>query len=414
MILLGPALKAMIVKGRLTVIDSDGKRHEFIGSASGPSLTLNFLRRTLPMRLALRPDLALGEAYMDGSLTIEGGDIFEAMAFLMDNAERSGGFRLRRWGRSLNFWMRRLQQRNAMPAARRNVAHHYDLSGGLYELFLDADRQYSCAYYMSENESLAGAQRNKKLHIAAKLMLDQPDLKILDIGSGWGGLSLDLARMSHAKVTGVTLSQEQAKISQQRAAKSGLADDVTFRLQDYRAVDETFDRIVSVGMFEHVGVSRYPEFFAKCGELLADDGVGLLHTIGRSRGPADTGDWVRKYIFPGGYMPALSEVIPAIEQAGLFITDIEFLRFHYADTLRDWRLRFNANRHKVAKIYDERFCRMWEFYLAASEAAFRFSAHEVFQIQFAKRKDTVPDTRDYMFEWERAHRDQSPPSTGCG
>ena len=407
MILLGPALKAMIVKGRLTVIDSNGKRHEFCGSAPGNSLTLNFHKRSLPLRLALRADLALGEAYMDGSMTIEDGDIFHAMAFLLDNAERSGGFRLRRWGRSVNYWMRRLHQRNAIPAARRNVAHHYDLSGGLYELFLDTDRQYSCAYYMSENESLAGAQRNKKLHIAAKLLLDEPGLHVLDIGSGWGGLSLDLARLSQAKVTGVTLSDEQAKISTERATKSGLAGDVTFRLQDYRTVDETFDRIVSVGMFEHVGVSRYPEFFAKCRDLLADDGVGLVHTIGRSNGPAATGDWVRKYIFPGGYMPALSEVIPAIEQAGLFITDIEILRFHYADTLRDWRRRFNANRQKVAEMFDERFCRMWEFYLAASEAAFRYSAHEVFQIQFAKRKDTVPDTRDYMFDWERSHRDHS-------
>ena len=359
------------------------------------------------MRLALRPDLALGEAYMDGSLTIEDGDIFHAMAFLMDNAERSGGFHLQRWGRSLNFWMRRLQQRNAIPAAQSNVAHHYDSSSGLYELFLDTDRQYSCAYFMSENESLAGAQRNKKLHIAAKLLLDESGLNVLDIGSGWGGLSLELSHLSQVKVTGVTLSEEQAKISTERAAKSGMAGDMTFRLQDYRTVDDTFDRIVSVVMFEHVAVSRYPEFFAKCRDLLADDGVGLLHTIGQSSGPAATCDWVRKYIFPGGYMPALSEVIPAIEQAGLFITDIEFLRCRYADTLRDWRRRFNANRQKVAEIYDERICRMWEFYLAASEAAFRYSAHEVFQIQFAKRKETASDTRDYMFEWERSHRDQS-------
>lgn len=404
MILLGPALKTMIVKGRLTVFDSGGKRHEFSGSEPGSSLTLRFHRRSLPARLALRPDLALGEAYMDGSLTVEGGDIFDAMAFLMDNAERSGGFRLRRWGRTLNFWLRRLQQRNAIPAARRNVAHHYDLSSDLYEMFLDSDRQYSCAYYRSPDETLADAQRNKKLHIAAKLLLDRPGLKILDIGSGWGGLSLELARLSNANVTGVTLSQEQAKISKQRAAQSGLASDVQFRVQDYRAVDDKFDRIVSVGMFEHVGVTHYPEFFNKCRDLLHDDGVALLHTIGRSNGPAATGDWVRKYIFPGGYMPALSEVVPAIERAGLFITDIEILRFHYADTLRGWRRKFTANRDKVAELFDERFCRMWEFYLAASEAAFRYSAHEVFQIQFAKRKDTVPDTRDYVVDWERSHR----------
>lgn len=407
MLLLGPALKAMIVRGRLTVVDAAGKKHKFDGAEPGASLTLRFHRRGLPLRLALRPDLVLGEAYMDQSLTIEGGDIFDAVSFLMDNAERSGGFRLRRWGRTLNYWMRRLQQRNALDTARRNVAHHYDLSDELYELFLDSDRQYSCAYYLSANDSLEEAQRNKKLHIAAKLLLDEPGLKILDIGSGWGGLSLELARLSGAKVTGVTLSEEQAKVSKQRAAQSRMEADVQFLLQDYRTIQDKFDRIVSVGMFEHVGVTRYPEFFAKCRELLADDGVALLHTIGRSNGPAATSDWVRKYIFPGGYMPSLSEVIPAIEQAGLFITDIEILRYHYADTLRDWRRRFNANRAKIAEVFDEQFCRMWEFYLAASESAFRFSAHEVFQIQFAKRKDTVPDVRDYIFDWERAHRSRS-------
>ncbi len=407
MLLLGPALKAMIVKGRLTVIDAAGEQHTFDGAAPGASLTLRFHRRDLPLRLALRPDLVLGEAYMDESLTVEGGDIFDALHFLMDNAEQSGGFRLRRWGHTLSRWMRRLHQRNVFATARRNVAHHYDLSGELYELLLDSDRQYSCAYYLSPNDSLEDAQHNKKLHIAAKLLLDEPGLNILDIGSGWGGLSLELARLSGAKVTGVTLSEEQAKVSKQRAAQSGMGTDVQFLLQDYRTVEGTFDRIVSVGMFEHVGVGHYPEFFAKCRDLLSENGVALLHTIGRSSGPSSTSDWIRKYIFPGGYSPALSEVIPAIENAGLFLTDVEILRYHYADTLRDWRRRFNANRSVVAKMFDERFCRMWEFYLAASESAFRFSSHEVFQIQFSKRKDTVPDVRDYIFDWERAHRARS-------
>ena len=404
MLLLGTAMNAMIVKGHLTIIDAAGKRHRFEGAEPGPSLTIRLHRRGLPLRLALRPDMTLGEAFIDGSLTIEDGDIFHALGFLLDNAERSGGFPLRRLGRTLGFWVRRLGQRNALGAARRNAASHYDLPGGLYGLFLDADRQYSCAYYLSPSDSLEDAQRNKKLHIAAKLVLARPGLKILDIGSGWGGLSLDLARIAGAVVTGVTLSEEQARIAQARAAQAGLADDVRFLLRDYRAIDDRFDRIVSVGMFEHVGVGHYAEFFTKCRDLLTPDGVGLLHTIGRAHGPSQTNGWFRKHIFPGGYAPALSEIIPAIENAGLFVTDIEILRYHYADTLRDWRQRFDANRDKAAAMFGDRFCRMWEFYLAASEGAFRFSGHQVFQIQFAKAKDAVPDVRDYITEWERAQR----------
>ena len=407
MLLLGTAMNAMIVKGHLTIIDAAGKRHRFEGAEPGPSLTIRLHRRGLPLRLALRPDMTLGEAFIDGSLTIEDGDIFHALGFLLDNAERSGGFPLRRLGRTLGFWVRRLGQRNALGAARRNAASHYDLPGGLYGLFLDADRQYSCAYYLSPSDSLEDAQRNKKLHIAAKLVLARPGLKILDIGSGWGGLSLDLARIAGAVVTGVTLSEEQARIAQARAAQAGLADDVRFLLRDYRAIDDRFDRIVSVGMFEHVGVGHYAEFFTKCRDLLTPDGVGLLHTIGRAHGPSQTNGWFRKHIFPGGYAPALSEIIPAIENAGLFVTDIEILRYHYADTLRDWRQRFDANRDKAAAMFGDRFCRMWEFYLAASEGAFRFSGHQVFQIQFAKAKDAVPDVRDYITEWERAQRSHS-------
>jgi len=267
---------------------------------------------------------------------------------------------------------------------------------------LDNDRQYSCAYYSTGNESLEQAQDAKKRHIAAKLLL-APEHKVLDIGSGWGGLGLYLAEISGADVTGVTLSVEQHKVSQERAKEHGVAERVRYKLQDYRHEENTYDRIVSVGMFEHVGVGHYEEFFRKIKDLLADDGVALLHTIGRADGPGATNPWLAKYIFPGGYTPALSEIVPVIERVGLYITDIEVLRLHYASTLRDWRRRFNTNRDKVREIYDERFCRMWDFYLAGCEAAFRYGGQLNFQIQLARKQDAVPLTRDYIQEWEAQH-----------
>ena len=283
------------------------------------------------------------------------------------------------------------------------MAHHYDLSGTLYDLFLDRDRQYSCAYFADPDDSLDAAQKNKKRHIAAKLLL-APGARVLDIGSGWGGLALYLSEVSGAHVTGVTLSNEQVTVAQQRAEAAGLAEKVHFDLSDYREVRERLERIVSVGMFEHVGVGHYREFFATVRDLLTEEGVALLHSIGRADGPGATNPWVHKYIFPGGYVPALSEVLPAVEQAGLVVTDIEILRLHYAETLRAWRRNFNANRASIGEIYDERFCRMWEFYLASSEAAFRYGSLMVFQLQFAKRQDAVPLTRDYIADWEHAQR----------
>ena len=255
-------------------------------------------------------------------------------------------------------------------------------------------------------ESLEQAQRNKKAHIAAKLLLERSGLRVLDIGSGWGGLGIEIGRTTGADVTGVTLSEEQLKVASQRSVDANLASRVRFRLQDYRAVQGTFDRIVSVGMFEHVGVNHYPQFFDTCRRLLADDGVAVLHTIGRADGPAYTNAWIRKYIFPGGYSPALSEIVPAIERAGLWITDVEVWRLHYAETLKAWRQRFLANRAQAVALYDERFFRMFEFYLAASEAAFRHSDHVVFQIQFAKRRDAVPLVRDYISERSQKRRSQ--------
>ena len=266
------------------------------------------------------------------------------------------------------------------------------------------DRQYSCGYFTHRHHDLERAQLDKKRHLAAKLRL-APGQRILDIGSGWGGLALYLAGMYGCEVVGITLSEKQLKTSRLRAERAGLADRVRFELRDYREQTGSFDRIVSVGMFEHVGLKHYPEFFAKVRELLTDDGVAVLHSIGRMDGPGATNEWIRKYIFPGGYAPALSEVLPVVERLRLWVTDIEVLRLHYAETLRCWYERFQTNRAEIAKLYDERFCRMWEFYLAASEMAFRSMGHMVFQMQIAKRQDAVPLTRDYVSDWERDHLD---------
>ena len=298
--------------------------------------------------------------------------------------------------------LRRIHQYNSRTRARQNVAHHYDLSDHLYELFLDRDRQYSCAYFPGEDDDLEQAQLDKKRHIAAKLMIE-PGQKLLDIGSGWGGLALYLAAASGADVTGLTLSAEQYKVATRRAVAAGLSDRVRFYIRDYREETGQYDRIVSVGMFEHVGVNHYAAFFAKVKSLLTADGVALLHSIGRMDGPGTTSPWFRKYIFPGGYAPALSEVVPIVEQQRLWITDIEILRLHYARTLRAWRRRFEQNRDRIKAIYDERFCRMWEMYLVGAEIAFRRGGMLVFQMQLAKTIDAVPVIRDYMFDWEREH-----------
>jgi cyclopropane-fatty-acyl-phospholipid synthase len=307
---------------------------------------------------------------------------------------------------------KRLHQYNPIPRSRRNVAHHYDLSRELYETFLDADRQYSCAYFTKPGQDLETAQLRKKQHIAAKLHLE-PGMRVLDIGCGWGGLGLYLAERLGAEVTGITLSTEQLALANARAAAAGLEASAQFHLRDYRHETGKFDRIVSVGMFEHVGVNHYGEFFRTVHDRLADDGVALLHTIGRRDGPGSTNPWLQKYIFPGGYSPSLSELSAAIERSGLWINDVEVLRLHYAETLRHWRLRFEANRAQVAALYDERFCRMWEFYLATSEVSFRHLDSVVFQLQLSKRRDAVPQTRNYQLDTERrlveAERDDARP-----
>lgn len=389
----------MVREGRLKVIDAAGRVSEF-GPGGGTEITICFADRRMPWRLAFSPSIGLGEGYMDGRLTVEDGlSIYDLLAFFAVNLGLTGNHPLHRIQSGLAVAFRRAQQFNPLGVARRNVAHHYDLSGGLYELFLDIDKQYSCAYFGRDDGDLESAQLDKKAHLAAKL-LPEPGDKILDIGCGWGGLGLYLAQLSGTKVTGITLSEEQHKIANERARALGLQESVQFDLRDYRHQTGRFERIVSVGMFEHVGVGHYGRYFSRIRDLLTDNGVALLHTIGRSGLPSSTDPWIRKYIFPGGYIPALSEVMPHIEKVGLEVTDIEFLGPHYAETLRHWRERFCDNWDKVANIYDERFCRMWEYYLAGSEVSFRHMGMTVFQIQMVKHRDALPLTRDYIQAWK--------------
>jgi len=391
--ILATLLRKLIRYHHLIVIDARGQRHEFGVLEERPVVIK--LDKAAERALVLNPQLALGEAYMDGRLTIEQGDLAELMNVLTSNLGHGFGGGHWEWINTARLWFRRWTQNNTLTRAKNNVAHHYDLSAGLYDLFLDSDKQYSCAYFDARNATLEAAQANKCRRIAAKLAL-APNQRVLDIGSGWGGLGLHIANAEQVDVTGVTLSQEQLKIAQDRAQRQGFSDRVRFRLEDYREVAGSFERIVSVGMLEHVGVAHYREYFDRIAELLTDDGVALVHAIGRSDGPGVTNPWIAKYIFPGGYTPALSEVMPAIESAGLIVTDVEIMRLHYARTLAEWRKRFVANWDRAARLYDERFCRMWEFYLAGAEMGFRNQGLMVFQIQIAKHVDTLPLARDYM------------------
>jgi cyclopropane-fatty-acyl-phospholipid synthase len=393
-------LKTVIKDGDLCLIDARGRGWRF-GDGMAPHVTIRVHDKATEWRLLLNPQLSIGEAYMKGTLTLERGTLYDFIDLATGNLEYVERHPFHAVFGKLNRLFRRLQQHNPIGKAQSNVAHHYDLSDDLYDLFLDKDRQYSCAYFGSESTDLEQAQINKKRHLAAKLRLSRSGMKVLDIGSGWGGLGLYLAQQGGAKVTGVTLSTEQHKVSQQRAADAGLSDQVGFELRDYREQTGTFDRIVSVGMFEHVGVGHYGEFFGKVKDLLADDGVCVLHSIGRMEPPGTTNSWLRKYIFPGGYAPSLSEVLTAVEKSGLWVTDIEILRLHYAETLRHWYDRFQEKREQAKELYDEEFCRMWEFYLIGSEIGFRKRGQMVFQLQLAKRHDAVPLTRDYIYEWER-------------
>jgi cyclopropane-fatty-acyl-phospholipid synthase len=388
-------LKQLVRVGTIEVIDARGRLHRATG-APGPAVTLRLHGRKTDRLISLNPRLKVGEAYMDGALTFERGTLYDFLDLVAINQEIGRTPPLMNAVDGFVYLWRWLTQLNDASRARRNVAHHYDLSGKLYELFLDSDRQYSCAYFADDSDDLETAQRRKKHHIAQKLLL-KPGMRVLDIGCGWGGLGLTLATAADIEVLGITLSTEQQAVATKRAEAAGLSHRVRFELRDYRDLSGSFDRIVSVGMFEHVGLPNYRRFFNQIRNLLEPDGVALLHSIGRSDGPGATNSWLRKYIFPGGYSPALSEVLPVVESSKLFVTDIEVLRLHYARTLAAWRARFNANRAAIAQLYDERFCRMWEFYLIGSELAFRRQGHMVWQMQLARSVDTVPMTRDYIY-----------------
>lgn len=391
----------LIRTGNLHVTDPDGRVDQF-GDGSGPAVHVIIKTRHAQRAITFDPTLAVPEAYMNGEIEIVEGDLLDLLEIVYSNMGMAGVDAA--WTKaveSLRIAFRRLRQMNTAARAKRNVEHHYNLSREFYELFLDNDMQYSCAYFERPDMTLDEAQLAKKRHIAAKLSL-APGQQVLDIGCGWGGLGLYLAGTFDVNVLGVTLSSEQHAVATDRAHDEGLESRVHFEIRDYRDLQERFDRIVSVGMFEHVGVNHYRTFFERVAGLLKPDGVMVLHSIGRSGPPAATNAFIRKHIFPGGYIPALSEVLPHIEKTGLMVTDVEILRLHYAETLRHWRERFMANRQRVVEIYDERFARMWEFYLAGSEAAFRWQDMMVFQIQVCLKNDVLPTTRDYIGKREKA------------
>ncbi len=391
--LLAAALDQLIQHGALSVEFPSGRVRHF-GEERAGAVSVALGDANAVKRLLANAELALGELYMDGLLTIEDDDVDALLALLLTNL-RDRGFRTRAAPAGMRLLEAPRREINGKRAAERNVAHHYDISNELYRLFLDEDMQYSCAYFKSDETTLEEAQAAKKDLIAKKLCL-RPGLSVLDIGCGWGGLALHLARTGGVNVRGVTLSRAQLPVARVRAGAQGLSGKVEFAIEDYRDTKGAYDRIVSVGMFEHVGRGHYDQFFRQVASLLTNDGVALLHTIGRADGPGATSPWIDRYIFPGGYTPALSEIMPSIERAGLYVTDVEVWRLHYALTLAAWRKRFEAAIDDVRAMFDERFCRMWRFYLAASEAAFRYGGHVVFQIQLARRQDAVPCTRAYL------------------
>lgn len=387
-------LQKIIKKGHLIWVKSNGTELEF-GDKSGTFIKMKTTKTFSEIKMLMNPSLHLGESYMNGSLILEEGNIHDLLKLIFVNSESNADH----WAIKIDKVIRTIRNKivsgNYIIKSKKNVAHHYDLSDKLYELFLDKDRQYSCAYFNSPNDTLEQAQMNKKELIAKKLLLEEGQ-NVLDIGSGWGGMASYLSKKFNVNVKGVTLSEEQLAYSKQRKINESL-DQVEYHLQDYRKVNESYDRIVSVGMFEHVGTSHYQEFFNKIYELLNEKGVALIHTIGRIDQPTTNDAWIEKYIFPGGYIPALSEVMQRVEKSGLTTTDIQVLKFHYAETLKRWRYNFYDNIDKVKELYDEKFCRMWDFYLSSSQASFEESTLVIYQLQLSKDKKTVPDSRDYLF-----------------
>ena len=378
------------------LIDSNSKKYVIGNPTKDKPIVIRFLDQKLMQKLLINPDLYFGEAYMNGSLVIENGTLTDFLDLAFKNIGRgninSYGAVIKKIKGTFGY----LTNLNKIIKSKENVAHHYDISEKLYDLFLDENRQYSCAYFKNDSDTLEQAQSNKIHHIIKKLNI-QPNQKVLDVGSGWGTLALAIAKETNASVTGITLSENQFEYSQNKAKEMNLSNQVDFKLIDYRQLNEKFDRIVSVGMFEHVGRNFYRTYFNKVFQLLNEKGIALIHTIGSSMPPRDPQPWIQKYIFPGGYTPSLSEISKPIEKSGLIVSDIEVLRMHYAHTLRNWKERFLSKKDTVLDMFDEKFFRMWEFYLASCEMAFKWGDQVVFQLQLAKDNNSVPNTRDYIY-----------------
>ncbi len=391
--ILDSLFKKILNNGHLVWIKPNGLDFEY-GDKTGTPIKMRTTNDFSEIKMMMNPSLHFGESYMNGSLILEEGSIHDLLKLIFINIGSNTDYWVMKVDRVIRAIRNKIVSSNYIVKSKNNVAHHYDLSDKLYDLFLDKDRQYSCAYFNSPNDTLEQAQMNKKELIAKKLLLEE-DQNVLDIGSGWGGMASYLSKRSNVNVKGVTLSEEQFAFSKQRKINESL-DNVEYELQDYRKVEESYDRIVSVGMFEHVGTPHYQEFFNKVYELLNEKGVALIHTIGRIDQPTTNDAWIEKYIFPGGYIPALSEVMQRVEKSGLITTDIQVLKFHYAETLKRWRYNFYDNLDKVKELYDEKFCRMWDFYLSSSQASFEESTLVIYQLQLSKDKKTVPDSRDYL------------------
>lgn len=403
MALIDGFLEKIVKRGTLTVIDHKGSSRTFGNpEPTYGDVTIRFTDAGAANYVVRHPRLGAAEAYMDGRLVVENGDILDLVTLIRRNTawEKGGSLEIKNPARrALSGLGGQMSRFNWQTRSKRNVAHHYDLGNDFYRLFLDEDMQYSCAYFTDPSNSLEQAQEDKKAHIAAKLHL-KPGLRVLDIGCGWGGMALYLHRKCGVDVLGITLSTEQLKIARERAAAAGVSDHVKFELIDYRNLEGSFDRIVSVGMFEHVGTPHFREFFRKCRNLLAEDGAMLLHTIGRFGGPGTTDAFTRKYIFPGGYIPALSETLAASEKSRLIAADVETLRLHYAMTIHHWYKRTMENRDKIVAMYDERFLRMWLFYLAGAIVTFEYGGMGNYQILYTRQRRALPITRDWMTETE--------------
>ena len=389
-------LNKLIKEDGFVLVDANSKEYIIGKTKKNAPIKIKLLDKSLHYKLLLLPDLYFGEAYTDGSLVIENGTLTELLDIAMKNIGRGETNLYAMIIKKIRGTFRYLTNYNLISKSKNNVAHHYDISEKLYDLFLDKNRQYSCAYFKNENDSLETAQNNKIEHIIKKLNL-KPNQKVLDIGSGWGTLAIEIAKKTQCEVLGVTLSENQLEYSLKKVKELNLENQVNFKLMDYRELDEKFDRIVSVGMFEHVGRKFYKTYFNQVSKLLKNEGVALIHTIGSVLPPRDPHPWITKYIFPGGYAPSLSEVANPIEKSGLVITDMEVLRMHYSHTLRNWKERFLGKKEQVLAMFDEKFFRMWEFYLASCEMAFKWGDQVVFQFQLSKKLTSTPNTRDYIY-----------------